>query len=52
MFLKIHLTEESCNLIVAALRELPHKLVHELVVDISTQVKTQNDLAECDKVVD
>lgn len=37
MFLPIHLTEESINLVIAALRKLPHDQVHDLVMDIATQ---------------
>lgn len=37
MFFPVQLTKESCELIVAALRKLPHEQVHELVVDIATQ---------------
>lgn len=37
MFFPVHLTKESCDLIVAALRKLPHEQVHELVVDIVAQ---------------
>ena len=37
MFFPVHLTKESCELIVAALRKLPHEQVHDLVVDIATQ---------------
>lgn len=36
-FLPIHLTEESINLVIAALRKLPHDQVHDLVMDIATQ---------------
>ena len=37
MFYPIHLTEESINLVIAALRKLPHDQVHDLVMDIATQ---------------
>lgn len=36
-FLPIHLTEESINLVIGALRNLPHAQVHDLVMDIATQ---------------
>lgn len=44
-FLTIHLTKESCDLIVAALRKLPHEQVHELVVDIVAQAHKALDPA-------
>jgi len=37
MFYPIHLTEESINAIIVALRRLPHDQVHDLVMDIATQ---------------
>jgi len=40
-FLDIKLTAESCNLIVAALRKLPHETVHELVFDVIAQANQQ-----------
>lgn len=36
-FFPIYLTTESSQLIVAALRKLPHDQVHELVMDIVAQ---------------
>lgn len=36
-FFPIYLTTESSQLIVAALRKLPHEQVHELVMDIVAQ---------------
>ena len=41
MFLDIKLTAESCNLIVSALRKLPHEQVHELVMDMIAQANQQ-----------
>jgi len=37
MFFPVQLTKESCELIVAALRKLPHEQVHDLVMDIVAQ---------------
>ena len=37
MFYPIHLSEESINAIIIALRRLPHDQVHDLVMDIATQ---------------
>ena len=37
MFYPIHLTEESINAIIVALRNLPHAQVHDLVMDIAMQ---------------
>lgn len=37
MFLDIKLTAESVDMIVMALRKLPHEQVHDLVVDLLTQ---------------
>ncbi|CAB4145872.1 hypothetical protein UFOVP474_58 [uncultured Caudovirales phage] len=45
MFLDIKLTAESCNLIVAALRKLPHETVHELVMDMIAQANQQQEVA-------
>lgn len=39
MFYPIQLTEESINLVIGALRKLPHEQVHDLVVDIATQAE-------------
>ena len=36
-FIDIKLTAESIDMIVMALRKLPHEQVHELVVDLLTQ---------------
>ena len=36
-FFPIYLTTESSQLVVAALRKLPHEQVHELVMDIVAQ---------------
>jgi hypothetical protein len=36
-FFPIYLTTESSQLIVAALRKLPHEQVHDLVMDIVAQ---------------
>ena len=36
-FFPVYLTTESSQLIVAALRKLPHDQVHELVMDIVAQ---------------
>jgi hypothetical protein len=44
-FLDIKLTAESCNLIVAALRKLPHETVHELVFDVIAQANQQQETA-------
>jgi hypothetical protein len=37
MFYPIHLSEESINAVIIALRRLPHDQVHDLVMDIATQ---------------
>lgn len=37
MFYLIHLSEESINAVIIALRKLPHDQVHDLVMDIATQ---------------
>jgi len=37
MFYPIHLTEESINAVIIALRRLPHYQVHDLVMDIAAQ---------------
>ena len=37
MFYAIHLTEESINAVIIALRNLPHAQVHDLVMDIAMQ---------------
>jgi hypothetical protein len=37
MFYPIHLTEESINAVIIALRRLPHDQVHDLVMDIAAQ---------------
>lgn len=37
MFYAIHLTEESINAVIIALRNLPHAQVHDLVMDIARQ---------------
>ena len=36
-FFPIYLTQQSCELALAALRKLPHDQVHELVMDIVAQ---------------
>ena len=36
-FVNIKLTSESIDLIIAALRKLPHEQVHDLVIDLVTQ---------------
>ena len=46
MFLDIKLTAESCNLIVAALRKLPHEAVHALVMDVIAQANQQQQETE------
>ena len=46
MFFPVQLTKESCELIVAALRKLPHEQVHALVVDIATQVNKALELVD------
>lgn len=37
MFLPIQLTAESIDMVIFALRKLPHETVHDLVMDIATQ---------------
>lgn len=39
--LTLNTTVEEANLIVKALQELPHKMVHELVVKLSVQAEEQ-----------
>jgi hypothetical protein len=36
-FFPIYLTQQSCELALAALRKLPHDQVHDLVMDIVAQ---------------
>lgn len=36
-FLNIKLTAESVDMIIMALRKLPHEQVHDLVIDLATQ---------------
>ena len=40
-FIPIYLTVESVEFVIAALRKFPHEQVHELVIDIATQVSNQ-----------
>lgn len=50
-FIPIYLTVEATQLVVAALRKLPHEQVHELVLDIVAQAnKAQEEAKEVEVV--
>jgi len=50
-FIPIYLTVEATQLVVAALRKLPHEQVHDLVLDIVAQVnKAQEEAKEPETV--
>ena len=45
-FIPIYLTVEAAQLVIAALRKLPHESVHDLVVDIAAQVNNAQEAAK------